>query len=432
LSNLTSKDTFIHKFYVDGTPATGDVDISFTAGSDLSVPGSRAWRTILVGGLGKGGRGYYALDVTNPNITSEAGLAAKVLWEFPNTATAGYAANVGYSFGKPIIVKTRAAGWVVLVTSGYNNGSDTGGNGQGHLFVLNPVGGTVLADISTGVGSAADPSGLAFISAYVNNADKDNTTDAVYGGDLKGNVWRFDFTGSTIASWNVRKLASLVDSNGATQPITTEPELAVVNHSRMIYVGTGQYLGNSDIPDVSGAKSSATGTQTIYGLEDDLSDAPLISPLRASLVEQKIVKSASAATITANKVDLSTKAGWYVDLTEAGERIVTHPAIVLGVLQFTSNIPDGSDPCLPGGRSWSYGVDYATGGAITKPMDPSIPWAKFLGQALASRIVLIKLPSGKVLGMVRQSDATTKIVDISVPSSSATGKRKSWREIIVR
>jgi hypothetical protein len=139
--------------------------------------------------------------------------------------------------------------------------------------------------------------------------------------------------------------------------------------------------------------------RTAVPLVDDLSDAPLISPLRASLVDQKIVKSASSATITANKVDLSTKTGWYVDLPEAGERIVTHPAIVLGVLQFTSNIPDGSDPCLPGGRSWSYGVDYATGGAITKPMDPSIPWAKFLGQALASRIVLIKLPSGKVLGI---------------------------------
>jgi hypothetical protein len=61
-----------------------------------------------------------------------------------------------------------------------------------------------------------------------------------------------------------------------------------------------------------------------------------------------------------------------------------------------------------------------------------VSWFKFLGQALASRVVLIKLPSGKVLGMVRQSDATTQIVDISVPASSSIGKRKSWREIIVR
>jgi type IV pilus assembly protein PilY1 len=199
-----------------------------------------------------------------------------------------------------------------------------------------------------------------------------------------------------------------------------------------VYVGTGQYLGNTDIPGVSGAKPSATTTQSMYGLVDDLSDAPLISPLRTNLVEQKLNKSGNSATITSVKVDLSVRKGWYIDLPETGERIVTHPAVVLGVLQFTTNIPDGSDPCLPGGRSWSYGVDYATGGAIINPSNSSVSWFKFLGQALASRVVLIKLPSGKVLGMVRQSDATTQIVDISVPASSSIGKRKSWREIIVR
>jgi hypothetical protein len=47
---------------------------------------------------------------------------------------------VGYSFGKPVIVKTAAKGWVVLVASGYNNGGD----GKGYLFVLDAKTGAVI------------------------------------------------------------------------------------------------------------------------------------------------------------------------------------------------------------------------------------------------------------------------------------------------
>ncbi|MCZ7654381.1 MAG: PilC/PilY family type IV pilus protein [Rhodocyclaceae bacterium] len=43
-----------HRYYVDGSPESGDVYIG------------DQWRTILVGVLNKGGRGYYALDITEP------------------------------------------------------------------------------------------------------------------------------------------------------------------------------------------------------------------------------------------------------------------------------------------------------------------------------------------------------------------------------
>ena len=82
---------------------------------------------MLVGGLGAGGPGYYALDVSDPLVANETAAAAKVLWEFPNAPpTTGVRANIGYSFGKPVIVKTRAAGWVVLVTSGLQQHSGDG------------------------------------------------------------------------------------------------------------------------------------------------------------------------------------------------------------------------------------------------------------------------------------------------------------------
>ena len=49
---------FRHHFYVDSTPRVVDVDFNAPAGD--------AWHTILVGGMGKGGNRYYALDVTHP------------------------------------------------------------------------------------------------------------------------------------------------------------------------------------------------------------------------------------------------------------------------------------------------------------------------------------------------------------------------------
>jgi hypothetical protein len=89
------------------------------------------WRTLLVGGLGAGGRGYYALDVTDPENP-------KALWEFTNN-------NLGLSFGRPEITKLASGTWVVIVGSGYNNTSP--GDGQGRLLVIDAATGALLSSI---------------------------------------------------------------------------------------------------------------------------------------------------------------------------------------------------------------------------------------------------------------------------------------------
>ncbi len=112
---------FKHHFYVDSTPRISDVNFG---------GGATDWHTILVGGLGKGGKSYYALDISQPNdITDETTAAQHVLWQFTD-------ADMGYSYGRPIIAKTHAFGgkWVVIVPSGYNNAS-----GKGKIFILAPA-----------------------------------------------------------------------------------------------------------------------------------------------------------------------------------------------------------------------------------------------------------------------------------------------------
>lgn len=425
LNNLSRKTGFAHRYYVDGTPTAGDVDFKNTDGA---TGGGTDWRTILVGGLGKGGRGYFALDVTDPTAANEAAVATKVLWEFPNSATSTTDKNnMGYSFGKPIIVKTNARGWVALVTSGYNNGTDTSGDGQGYLYVLNARTGEIIKAIATGVGSASDPSGLAYISAYVENSDIDNTVDFVYGGDLKGNVWRFDLTANNPNSWNVKKIATLVDASGNYQPITTTPELAKISYGgafkRLVYVGTGLYLGDSDVPGTTGANSHATQTQTMYVLVDDQSSAPTITPLRSNLVQQSVT---TGGVFTTSQVNYTTKKGWYIDLPTSGERINTDPAIGLTTLVFTTNVPN-SNPCTPGGTSYLYSMDYAYEQGRSTPYVTAARTA--LGDGLGSRPVLVKTTTGQLKALVRKSDASTVTSTIPTTGGTGTTKRVSWREL---
>jgi len=425
LVGLTQQAQFQHRFYVNGTPTATDVDLSNTALRQPSPP-SPQWSTVLVGGLGKGGRGYYALNVTSPSAASDAEVATKLMWEFPNAGTdITIRSNIGFSYGVPLNVKTRAAGWVTLVTSGYNNGSDTGGDGRGYLFVLNTATGEVIGQLRTGAGDSGSPSGLARISAFLTSPGIDDTVDFVYGGDLQGNVWRFDLSGATSASWNVSLLATLVDKNGAPQPVSAAPELGVVNGKRMVYVGTGQYLGGSDVPGATGANASATQQQSFYGLLDDLSGVPIVSPLRGQLVAQSATLAANGEiNLTTNPANLATKRGWVLDFapSPSGERATTSPALFGGVLAFTTNTPSG-DPCLPGGSSNIYFLNYGNGGAI-----PALA-SRFVGNVLASRVQPVGLPGGSAKVLVRTSEGGTRVFDVAVPAATAP-TRVMWREVI--
>jgi type IV pilus assembly protein PilY1 len=90
LKSLTSTSSG-HKYFVDLTPTVSDVDLSGIT-------------TLLIGGLGRGGRGYYALDVSGISPisgtvpTTENDLADMVLWEYPNVNTPNdQIADMGYS-----------------------------------------------------------------------------------------------------------------------------------------------------------------------------------------------------------------------------------------------------------------------------------------------------------------------------------------------
>jgi Tfp pilus tip-associated adhesin PilY1 len=361
-----------HFNFINGSATISDIcDGTPTQCAD---PATAVWKTILVGGLNGGGRGYYALDVTDPTDPAYP----KVLWEFTPTQSA----NLGYSYGRPIITKKQDGTWVVLITSGYDNGDlgpdgtayAIGGDGKGYLYTLKASDGSIISSLSTGEGDPATPSGLAKFEAYA-DATYSNQAGYVYAGDLLGNLWRFDINkaGSTSTTApNPFKLAKLYsDAAGSLpQPITTEPTLSKVNGQRVVFVGTGQYLASTDL--------SNTQLQSLYGIKDDqntisptLLDNPRSSANKKTtagqmgkMVQQTMTGSNGVRTNNnPSAVDFSTDRGWFVDFPDAGERVNIVSTLVQGVLVVPTIVPSNSI-CSPGGYGWLNFFDYKTGGSI--------------------------------------------------------------------
>jgi type IV pilus assembly protein PilY1 len=387
-----------HRYYVDGSPTVTDV----WTGS--------AWKTILIAGLNAGGKGYYALDVTNPGTPT-------VLWEFTD-------ANLGLSYGNPVVGKLQDGTWVVAFTSGYNNA-----DGVGRLYVLNAYTGALKFTLSTGVGSPGNPSGLGKISAWVDDALNDNTIKRIYGGDMLGNLWRFDVNDIIPPAGTEATLFATFQTAGGAQPITTVPELGLVSNKPIVFVGTGRYLGASDVVD--------TSQQSLYGLLDQLTAAGLGNVRNSPscpLVKQSItILDANTRSTTTQPVDLNTQCGWYLDFPappsgSGSERVNVDPKLQLGVLAVATNVP-ANNICTVGGSSFLYFFDYATGQFVSTS-EGHVAGTR-LGNAIVVGLNTYRLPDGRVITTPTLSDDTRPPKgNPDNPLVGAIGKRVLWRELL--
>ena len=429
-----------HRYFVDGSPVSMDISADINATS-------KVWKTILVGGYRSGGSGYYALDVTNPK-------APKVLWETCNSSALcnNVIPDMGLSFGNPVLTRmplshpSLAGKWVVLVSSGYNNvpGVSTQPTasaipaptnpGQGFLFVLDPMSGAFLRKYATNEGTASAPINLGKISTFSPKFYFDGVSNLAFGGDLKGNIWRFDLSKEPAEVGAVRKLATLM--KGTTiQPITAKIEIGLIpgRPEPVLFAATGQYLNIDDL--------SNNATQSLYAISDAYSSmsppstdnfygSPRTTTVLKPFVEQSIPNpTADIRTMTQNAVDWDTKSGWYVDFPDSGERVSLDPVLVLGTLTVATNVVNSTtvDSCEVGGYSWLYQLDYTTGGKIATAPNDAVAY-KVPG-ALVVGTVIVRLPSG-VLKIITTTATGAKIpYGLNTGTSSLFGRRLSWREI---
>ncbi|MBV5309218.1 PilC/PilY family type IV pilus protein [Chromatium okenii] len=409
LTNLTYKSLTAHRDFVDGSPNVADAYVN------------DAWHSILIGTLGAGGKAVFALDVTNPDtFTTE-----NVLWEFGD-------ANLGYMVGQitssPVIGRLQNGQWAAVFGNGYDSGTGA------WLYIVNLNDGSLIKKIQV---SDDVTNGL---SAATLIRDTNQTIAGAYAGDLKGNLWKFDLTG-TSSAWGVAysgvPLFQAVDADDVRQPITGPLEIGT--HplgGYLVYFGTGQYMRGNDV--------LSRTVQSVYGIWDNavlekdpnnslqfVWDGGSVVTNRSSLLEQEILfelglpddpEDYTWRVISQNPMDWEAspiKRGWFLDLIspengEEGERVVTRPQILSGAGQvlFTSIIPiESDDPCtVGGGKSWVFAIDLFTGGSSTgKTFDINGD-----GEFNTEDMLIIR---DGVVGTIRIIDGVEKIVTTSLGGS---------------
>ena len=350
-----SNPYYSHEFYVDATPASGDLYYE------------NAWHTWLVGGLGAGGSAIYALDVTNPANFSEANAASIVMGEWtPSTITCANVSNCGQNlgdtYGTPVIRRLHDGMWAVIFGNGYN--SATGDAGI-FIMTINPTDGSkTFYYLSTGQAGKND--GIAYVSPV--DLDGDNITDFVYAGDLNGNVWRFNLTSDNPLDWHLTPTPVFTDPNG--NPITTKVNMQATvvstGEPRVLAIfGTGRKVPMTP----TSAATYASGVQHVYGVWDSnmtswntlspvkyatLTSPPTSIPL-SELQQQTLTPSAQNSTVlddTNNSVcwaDVSScssspQFGWYFALPNTNEQVIYNTLVYQGTLYVNTTIPPVNNP----------------------------------------------------------------------------------------
>jgi type IV pilus assembly protein PilY1 len=417
-----------HRYFVDGPITVGDADF-----------GNGDWHTVLIGGLGKGGKAFYALDITD---TAKPTL----LWEYSTADAAGKCVgttskttcdkDLGYTFGNAPMTRLNLNGdttdtkWVALFASGYDN--TTPGDSQGHLYMVDVTTGAKLAEMVTSGSIDPSLSGISWVNGWNDDGMHKNYVRQAYAGDLGGRIWRFDLKKQTATLMTTLGMsAGKGDSNvNKPQPVTTRIEMgAFANDSaqRVLYVGTGRYLNYDDVTN--------TDVQSIYAIRDTESSTtyPIAGKTNfrdtpAAYLLTSNTNNRTSSTFNYNNVTTNSY-GWYMDFNASGgERVITHPRLFGGQqnnLTVVTNQPI-ANKCDIGGTGYIYSLNAQP--AVGVKVTTSDTVYTVVG-AMVMGMATITSPSGAGTGVITKSDGTLEFPPTKGPTYGNTVRRISWREL---
>ena len=370
MHDLVTPD-YSHRYYVDASPSAVDACVGST------------WKTLLIGGLGAGGRAIYALNVTDPATDFSANNI--LAWEFKRSTDHP---DLGYTFGTPVITKLASGQWVAIFGNGYHNNS----TGRAYLYVVNLQDGSLIKKIDTQMGTLTKPNGLSSVAAISTN--NNHVAGFVYAGDLHGNLWKFDLTSSLSSDWKV----AFKDPNNTprplfmgtpAKPITVTPSVMKhPNNGYLVSFGTGRYFEKDD------HSYNNQTTQTFYAIWDGAPDKSTVAGKVSEddLLEQRIVAETTLNNTTTREttkypIDWSIHSGWRMDLAvqtpkygwmnngvqpwqtgasvaqNHGERSITQADFSAGQVIFHTLIP-GEKQCSVGRYTWNMSVDPYSGAGL--------------------------------------------------------------------
>lgn len=419
-----------------GTTLVGATNVTAMAdgqpyAADVIAPygGKNQWRSYLFGSLGRALPGIYALDVTDTADAdlSEAKAASLFKWQFDGTSTGGDT-DLGYILAdisahrvsnQPVNVAQMNNGEFALIVG---NGAKSA-NGVAALFIILTKGPDSSGSWSGRYKKIVvdDAGGNGLMQPNWVDLNGDGRPDAIYAGDLKGNLWKFDVSSSDWANWGVAfpktetpKLplytALDTDASNTPLPITTMPQLRF--HPKggvMVVFGTGISMVAGDFPNNS-------RTQRAYGIwdspdygtsTDDLTGTGKKALPRGygELVSRTLTRNGTTAYLTGGTIDWATKKGWVMNWPTTGEAVIANPIALTDLVGFTTIAP-GVSSCEDGPQSFLTFVD-PIGGLLT---DNVLGTAKVTldGKEVTVNVASVSLMDQKIT-VARDARRTTEL-----------------------
>ncbi|MBN7795685.1 pilus assembly protein [Parahaliea mediterranea] len=389
---------------MDLTPVAYTYDANGDGTIDVGG-GDKVWVFL---GMRRGGKSYYALDLSNPDTPA-------FMWRI-GPDVSGFEL-MGQTWSEPVV--TRIPGYrdasgeprpVLVFGGGYDTNKDGYGLatqdsvGRG-VYIVDAQTGALVWSVTPAVNSATNLSAsnlhhsvAAGVTLVDSNADR--LADRIYFADTGGNLWRVDMPGNTLPGasqevWQVNRLASLNRGTAVTdRRFFNAPDMVRIRFN-------GQAMNALIIG--SGDRTNPNGTDVVnrvYMIRDP-AVTPYITPrpsaadcadpgtadFRCSMplvdndlldVTNNLITTGTEEEQAAALEALRAANGWRFDLQGLGEKSLSKTLTIDGtvyVSTFTpANLVDAINVCEPqAGSGRMYIVDLYNGDWDYIPLGPTIP-----------------------------------------------------------
>lgn len=366
-----------HIYGMDLTPVSYIFDANKDGTLD-STAGDKAWVFL---GMRRGGKSYYALDVSNPDSPS-------FMWRI-GADVAGFS-EMGQSWSEPVV--TRIPGYydnngvakpVLIFGAGYDTNKDASGvgtaDGEGRgIFIVDAETGALVWSVTPGANSANNMSEAGLLHSVPGDvtaldSNSDGLADRIYFADTGGNIWRVDMPGNELPStsqneWFISKLGAF---NGATtqtdRRFFTSPDVVRIRFQGeavdALIIGSGDRT-NPNATDVENSLYMIRDLRTVPYTTDVPSttqcadttfyDVRCEQPFTESSlydITDNVLATGTATEQATARVNLNAANGWRMDLTHSGEKMLGKTLTINGRIfapTFTpSSLLDDINICEP-------------------------------------------------------------------------------------
>ena len=419
LKDLTANSAQ-HDFLVDGSPIAADAKIGATP----------TWKTIVLFGQRRGGKNYYALDVTDTTNPLYK-------WSFTDS-------KMGETWSEPVIGRIKLSDgtskYVAFVGGGYDTAAN---NSSGKAFYV------VDLDNGTKLWEYYNPGSVSDDRQYMNfslaaspravDLNSDGHVDRVFIGDVGGQLWKFDLSapatisGGVITNWNQAQIGKrfFVGAPSQTNPpaageyypaqgIYTPPALALDAAKNLwVYFGTGDRNHPNN-----------NSTNRFYGIKDTTEVNGAAVMTQGSYFQDSSLTNFTSGTGTVTQ-------GYYIALG-ANEKVLSSADAFASIVFFTTFTPTTATVCGGGGGDAKlYAVNLTTGdAAIDLTSGGALPAgtaaaaaAKNIGTGIPSRPIVTIDQNGNIGNPYIITGTTNQQVTNTPVPALSTKKLVGWREV---